>query len=91
MAQPFRLGDCVALPDGRIGRVRGMAGGQCRARVMRTTSHTHQFLLLAPGRLKRVTRPEGWMSEDGYRRYLRVTLAKMRERAAVNRSKRRSA
>ena len=80
MPRSFQLGECVALPDGRIGRVRGMAGGKYRVRVMRKTSHTHQFLLLAPGEVRRVACPRGWMSPEGYRRYLKPTLAKLRAR-----------
>ena len=34
--------------------------------------------------LEPVECPRGWMSPDGYRRYLRVTLAKMREREAAH-------
>lgn len=80
MAQSFRLGDCVRIPDGRIGRVRDASEGKYRVRVRRTTSATHQFLMFAAGDLKRVDCPKGWMSPDGYTRYLEVTLAKMKER-----------
>jgi hypothetical protein len=73
-------GDCVKLPDGRIGRVRARIGQSYRVRVRRTSSDTHQFLILAAAALKLVPCPKGWMSPDGYRRYLRVTLAKMRQR-----------
>jgi len=38
--------------------------------------------------LKRVDCPKGWMSETGYVRYLKVTLAKMQQRRSFrNRSK----
>jgi hypothetical protein len=60
--------------------VRGREHGLVRVRVRRTTSETHQFLTFSPARLQRVDCPEGWMSPDGYRRYLRATLAKMRAR-----------
>ena len=80
MAARFEVGDCVKVPDGRIGRVRGRVGRKLRVRVRRRTSETHQFLLLAPGEVRKVVCPRGWMSPDGYRRYLRPTLAKMRAR-----------
>lgn len=80
MAAKLQIGDCVKVPDGRIGRVRARAGSKLRIRVRRRTSDTHQFLLLAPRELRRVECPSGWMSPAGYRRYLRKTLAKMRER-----------
>jgi hypothetical protein len=48
--------------------------------VRRKTSATHQFLLVPAAELERVPCPEGWMSPLGYRRYLRQTLRKMRER-----------
>ncbi|HEV3166984.1 MAG TPA: hypothetical protein VGZ22_23445 [Isosphaeraceae bacterium] len=80
MANRFRLGDCVEIPDGRIARVRESIGGKYRVRVRRQTSETHQFLLFAAADLKRVDCPKGWMSEEGYVRYLKATLAKMEER-----------
>lgn len=36
--------------------------------------------MLAAKALRRVDCPKGWMSPAGYQRYLRVTLAKMRQR-----------
>jgi hypothetical protein len=80
---PARLsnGDCVKIPDGRIGRVRARAAGKYKVRVRRTTSATHQFLWLAAAELQRADCPKGWMSPAGYRRYLKVTLAKQRQRA----------
>lgn len=74
------IGDCVRLPDGRIGRVRAVRSGNVRVRVRRHTSKTHQFLDFPISHLERVACPSGWMSPSGYRRYLRVTLAKMRQR-----------
>jgi len=74
-------GDCVRLSDGRIARVRQKVGTAFRVRVRRKTSATHQFLLVSAAELERVACPEGWMSPAGYRRYLRETLRKMRERA----------
>ena len=82
MARTFRVGDCVLIPDGRIGRVREASGRTFRVRVRRATSATHQFLMFAAGDLKRVDCPKGWMSPEGYARYLKVTLAKMRQRQA---------
>ncbi len=76
----IREGDCVKIPDGRIARVREIAEGKCRVRVRRLTSPSHQFLFFLINELKRVECPTGWMSPEGYNRYLKVTLAKMRER-----------
>ncbi len=88
MAAKFQAGDCVRVPDGRIGRVRARAGRQLRIRVRRRTSETHQFLLLAPSALRRVECPKGCMSPAGYRRYLRPTLAKLRARVRTRRARR---
>lgn len=85
MAKTFEVGDCVLVPDGRIGRVRKVVGKQYRVRVRRTTSATHQFLMFSGGDLKRVDCPKGWMSPKGYARYLKVTLAKMQQRQARSR------
>jgi hypothetical protein len=82
MARTFSLGDCVRIPDGRIGRVREVSKGECRVRVRRATSATHQFLIFAARDLKLVDCPKSWMSPAGYERYLKVTLAKMRQRQA---------
>jgi hypothetical protein len=82
MARTFRVGDCVRIPDGRIGRVRDVSGRKYRVRVKRATSATRQFQVFAAGDLKRVDCPKGWMSPEGYVRYLEVTLAKMRQRQA---------
>lgn len=76
----IKEGDCVQIPDGRIGRVRGVSAGQINVRVRRKTSNTHQFILFPPDKLERVDCPAGWMSPKGYNRYLDVTLEKMRER-----------
>jgi hypothetical protein len=80
MAARFTVGDCVRVPDGRIGRVRARAGKKLRVRVCRRTSQTRQFLLLSPSQLRIVECPKRWMSAAGYRRYLRPTLAKLRAR-----------
>jgi hypothetical protein len=76
-------GDCVRVPDGRIGRVRGRSGPFVKVRVRRQTSDAHELLMCDPMTLKRVDCPKGWMSPQGYQRYLRITLRKMRERAAA--------
>lgn len=80
MSRRFAVGDCVRVPDGRVGRVRALEGREYRIRVQRRTSKTHQFLHLRAGELVRVECPSGWMSPDGYRRYLKPTLAKQRAR-----------
>jgi hypothetical protein len=84
MARAWRVGDCVCLPDGRIGRVREVAGNKYRVRVRRKTSATHQFLMFTAKELKRVNCPKGWMSPAGYTRYLTTTLTKMRQRRAAS-------
>jgi hypothetical protein len=78
--RPLTLGDCVRIPDGRVGRVRERVGKMIRVRVRRTTSATDQFVLFRAGDLARVQCPAGWMSPAGYVRYLRATLAKMQQR-----------
>ena len=86
MARRFAVGDCVRVPDGRVGRVRAVEARQYRIRVQRRTSKTHQFLLLRASDLSRVECPPGWMSPDGYRRYLKPTLAKQRARQRKKRA-----
>ena len=90
MPRRFVVGDCVRVPDGRIGRVRAVESGRYRVRVQRRTSKTHQFLLLRASEMSRVACPPGWMSPDGYRRYLKPTLAKMRQRQRAAKKRRRS-
>jgi hypothetical protein len=82
MAQTYRVGDCVRVPDGRVGRVREVSRGAYRVRVRRATSATHHFLMFAAADLRREDCPRGWMSPEGYARYLKVTLGKMRQRQA---------
>jgi hypothetical protein len=82
VAQSIEIGGCVKLPDGRIGRVRGRVAKGYRIRVQRKTSRTHQFVVVAAGDLESVHCPKGWMSPKGYNRYLKITLAKMRQRQA---------
>ena len=73
------------VPDGRIGRVREEVGGSYRVRLRRRTSNTHQFMTFRTGELNLVECPKGWMTPQGYLRYLRTTLGKMREREAKQR------
>ena len=81
MAKALLVGDCVEIPDGRVRKV---SGTKYRIRVRRKTSATHQFLIFAAKDLKRAACPQGWMSPAGYSRYLKVTLAKMRQRRAAS-------
>jgi hypothetical protein len=87
MSRAFKTGDCVKIPDGRIGRVREVTGSQYKVRVQRKTSKTHQFLKFSSEKLERVECPKGWMSPEGYVRYLDTTLAKMRQREAGKKQK----
>lgn len=73
-------GDCVRIPDGRVARVRESNDEQVKVRVRRKTSKTHQFLVFAESDLTPVDCPKGWMSPDGYNRYLKTTLDKMEQR-----------
>lgn len=85
MARKVSVGDCVRIPDGRIGRLREVSGAVYRVRVRRKTSATHQFLEFVATNLQQVDCPSGWMSPAGYVRYLKVTLSKMRQRQARSR------
>jgi hypothetical protein len=80
MAKSITIGGCVKLPDGRIGRVRERSAKGYKVRVLRKTSRTHQFVVVPAEDLKIVSCPQGWMSPDGYNRYLKTTLEKMRKR-----------
>jgi hypothetical protein len=80
MARSIKAGDCVRLPDGRIGRVRGKLGGEYKIRVRCKASATHQFLIFGVRELELIDCPQGWMSPEGYNRYLKKTLTKMRSR-----------
>jgi hypothetical protein len=81
MPKNIHPGDCVKISDGRIARVRDIDKGTVRVRVRRTTSKTHQFLKVPQAELRKVACPKGWMSAEGYNRYLKTTLAKMKTRA----------
>ncbi len=80
MPEEIKQFDCVKLPDGRIARVRDITDGIYRVRVRRKTSTTHQFLEFSKHDLVKVFCPKGWMSPEGYERYLKVTLEKMQIR-----------
>jgi hypothetical protein len=67
--------------------VREVTGSQYKVRVQRKTSKTHQFLNFSGEELERVDCPKGWMSPEGYVRYLDTTLAKMRQREAGRKKK----
>jgi hypothetical protein len=86
MAAAICQGDCVKVPDGRIARVRERVADGYKVRLRRKTGKSHQFLTLARHDLERVDCPKGWMSPEGYNRYLEATLAKMRERMQEPRS-----
>lgn len=83
----MKIGGCVKLSDGRIGRVRLHLARGYKIRVQRKTSRTHEFVVVAASKLKPVHCPKGWMSPEGYNRYLKITLAKMRKRQATMRRK----
>ena len=63
--------------------MREVTGRSYRVRVQRKTSKTHQFVEFTAEDLARVDCPKGWMSPEGYARYLDATLAKMKKREAV--------
>lgn len=86
MTKSIIMGGCVKIPDGRIGRVREKVHNQYKIRVRRKTSPSHQFLFFAAKDLKSVPCPKGWMSVEGYNRYLKTTLAKMKTRQQKRRS-----
>ena len=76
----IKLGDCVRIPDGRIARVRLIYKGIYKVRIRRKTSNSNQFLNFREEELIKVDCPKGWMSPEGYNRYLKITLEKMRIR-----------
>lgn len=73
-------GDCVNIPDGRTGRLRETIGLKYKVRIRRATNKSHQFLLFSAGKLEKAICPKGWMSSEGYNRYLKKTMAKMHQR-----------
>lgn len=80
MSKSIVIGGCVKIPDGRIARVREKVNHQYKVRVRRKTSTSHQFLFFEANDLQPVECPKGWMSVEGYNRYLKATLAKMKIR-----------
>ncbi|MCE5232052.1 MAG: hypothetical protein ABFC67_07690 [Mizugakiibacter sp.] len=74
------FGDCVRVPDGRIGRVRAVEGARARVRLRDPCSGRYRFLWFDAADVRSVACPAGWMSADGYRRYYGATLAKMEQR-----------
>jgi len=80
----IKLGDCVRISDGRIARVRHISKGVYKVRVRRKTSNSNQFLNFREGELIKVDCPKGWMSPEGYNRYLEMTLMKMKIRIRKN-------
>ncbi len=78
----LKTGECVRLPDGRPGRVRGKASGKYRVRVRRRAGRTDEILLFSGRELERIDPPEGWMSPQGYNR--RVAAARRRRRTNVS-------
>lgn len=80
MLEDIKPGDCVRIPDGRIARVRDRTEEVYRVRVRRKTSQMYQFLEFHKEELIKIHCPKGWMSPEGYNRYLKITLEKMRAR-----------
>ena len=80
MSEEIKSGDCVRIPDGRIGRFRDKNGDRYRVRVRRITSKSNQFLLFNREEIRKVVCPKGWMSPQGYNSYLKTTLEKMKIR-----------
>ena len=83
MGENIKPGDCVKIPDGRFARIRDISAGFYRVRVRRINGRSHQFLKFPAGGLQKVTCPKGWMSPEGYNRYLKITLEKMRLRESA--------
>jgi hypothetical protein len=82
MSERLRDGDCVRLPDGRVARVREVAGGTVKVRVRTPSGRSDRFESHALGTVEALECPRGWMSPEGYRRYLAETLRKARLRRA---------
>lgn len=80
MTKVINSGDCVKIPDGRIARVRDISQNEYRVRVRRKESKYHQFLKFSKRELTKVQCPRGWMSPEGYNRYVEKTLMKMNKR-----------
>jgi hypothetical protein len=81
MAVKINPGDCVQIPDGRVGRVRvNTQKKMSTVRVRRNTGKSNQFLEIKNAELKKIDCPKGWMSPEGFNRYIKITLKKMKER-----------
>jgi hypothetical protein len=88
MSLKINPGDCVQIADGRVARVReNIAHGFSRIRVRKNTSNSHQFLEIRNSELKKIDCPKGWMSPEGFNRYIKVTLRKMKERMRKDKRK----
>lgn len=83
------LGDCVKIPDGRIGRVRARENNLWKIRVKREKSNSHKFMYFRTNELKVINCPKGWMSPEGYNSYVEKTLYKMKKRLSKKRSRSR--
>jgi hypothetical protein len=75
----LKPGECVRVPDGRPGRIRGRRGGKLTVRVRRRGGTADEVLLLSPRELERIDPPAGWMSVKGYVR--RTAAARRNARA----------
>jgi hypothetical protein len=75
----LRPGECVRVPDGRPGRIRGRRGGKFSVRVRRRGGTADELLLLSPRELEPIDPPAGWMSVKGYVR--RTAAARRNARA----------
>jgi hypothetical protein len=80
MTELISSGDCVRIADGRIGRVRDITKKVYIVRVRRKNTKNHEFLKFTIKEVTKVQCPKGWMSPEGYNRYLKETLSKMRKR-----------
>lgn len=80
MIKAIKAGDCVKLLDGRTGRARNSEKSRYRVRVSRKNSKSHQLLWLTGVEITKIQCPDGWMSPEGYNRYIRKTLSKMKQR-----------
>lgn len=91
---PIKSGDCVKIPDGRLGRARTYENHKWKVRVRRKqNSHkkspSYQFLYFPSSKLKIINCPSGWMSRKGYNNYVKITLSKMKKRLSKKRSNKR--
>ena len=80
MTEIINSGDCVRLHDGRIGRIREIFKKSTEFEYRRKNSKNHQVIKVTSGDITRIQCPKGWMSPDGYNRYLKQTLSKMKKR-----------